>query len=208
MARAAKFRDDDILNAALELVSEDGAAAATAVGIANRLGAPSGSIYHRFASRDLILATLWVRTVRQFQRGFLAAFDHEDCTVAATKAVTHTLTWSAAHSREAKLLTWYRRDDLIALWPAELGADLAGLNDDVKRAIGAFTTKQFGATTSQNVTKSRFALVDIPYAAVRAYVIPSGQAPTWLVASALNASRAVLTGADPAAAASPGARSC
>ena len=59
------------MDAAMRLVAEGGPNAATVAGIAGALGAPVGSIYHRFKSRDLLLARLWIRTVKRFQVGFL-----------------------------------------------------------------------------------------------------------------------------------------
>lgn len=198
MGRAAKYTDQDILDAALEVVSEDGAHAATAVAIAKRLGAPSGSIYHRFASRDLILATLWVRTVKRFQKGFLEALSHQEPTVAARTAVAHTLGWSTTYRREAKVLAMYRREELLALWPNELGGELATLNDSVKRAVIAFTTAYFGEANAETLGKTRFALIEIPYAAVR-HLLGAEQMPHWLEHTVIAASLAALNCQDPAA---------
>ena len=69
MPRPAKFTEDQILDSALRLVAEGGPGAATIAGIAGLLGAPVGSIYHRFRSRDLLLARFWIRTIKDFQKG-------------------------------------------------------------------------------------------------------------------------------------------
>ncbi|GAA2450104.1 TetR/AcrR family transcriptional regulator [Agromyces soli] len=191
MGRAAKYSEQDILDAALELIADDGAHAATAVAIAKRLGAPSGSIYHRFPSRDLILATLWVRTVQRFQRGFLDALGSPDPQVAAERAVRHTLDWSTEHPTEARLLTRYRREDLIALWPDELGDELRTLNDDVARAVRSFAAAQFERVDAAALGRARFALIDLPYSAARLIIRESAQ-PAWLTRSVLAASAAVL----------------
>lgn len=190
MGRAAKYTDQDVLDAALEIVAEEGASAATAVAIAKRLGAPSGSIYHRFASRDLILAALWVRTVRRFQRGFLEALAAEDTAQAVRRAVAHVLEWSATHRSEARILAMYRREDLLAQWPEELGEDLSSLNEDVKRAVRHFTTTHFGSADATSLGKARFALIELPYAAVRQW--NRGEQPPWLIESVTAASKAFL----------------
>ncbi len=191
MGRAAKLTDQDILAAALDLVAEDGVHAATAVAIAKRLGAPSGSVYYRFPSRDLILATLWIRTVRRFQIGFLEALSAEDPEAASRVAVAHTLRWTDAHRKEAKLLTLYRREDLIAWWPEELGQDLTTLNDEVKRAVRAFTVAHFGRVDAETMGRSQFALIDLPYAAAR-QLLRVEHTPVWLVDSVIAASASVL----------------
>lgn len=191
MGRTAKYTDQDILDAALGLVAEDGAHAATVVAIAKRLGAPSGSIYHRFASRDLILAALWIRTVKRFQRGFLEALSCDEPLDAAMRAVSHVLQWSADHRREAKVLTLYRREDLGALWPEELGDELATLNDDVKHAVAAFAAAHYGQVDPATLGKAQFALIEIPYAAVR-HIIRGEPPPPWLENATIAASMAVL----------------
>lgn len=191
MGRAPKYTEDAILDAALELIAENGAQSASVVAIAGRLGAPSGSIYHRFASRDLIIATVWIRTVKRFQRGFLEALAHDDQLAAARQAVVHTLAWTAAHPDEAKVLTLHRREDLIVRWPEELGADLSTLNDELKRAVAAFTAAHFGAATTETLGRAQFALIAIPYTGARS-IIRSGRTPAWLQESVVTAAMAVL----------------
>lgn len=193
MGRTAKFTDESILDAALALVSEDGAHGATVVAIAARLGAPSGSIYHRFASRDLILARLWIRTVKQFQVGFLEALDLDDVTAAAEAAVAHTLEWSAEHRHEARVLTMHRHEDLVALWPDELGEELSTLNDQVKRAVLAFAERRFGALTAETAGVTRFALIDLPYAAARQAILDDKPPAAWLREAVIAAALAALS---------------
>lgn len=48
MGRAARYSEDGMLDAAAALLVDGGPPALTAVGVARRLGAPSGSVYHRF----------------------------------------------------------------------------------------------------------------------------------------------------------------
>ena len=197
MGRAARYGDEEILDAALELASERGPHGATVVAIAQRLGAPSGSVYHRFASRDLILARLWIRTVRRFQEGFLKAVTLRDPMEAAAATVAHTLHWTAENPREARVLLLYRREDLIALWPDELGDELATLNDEVRRAIVSFTRAQFGAVTTEAAGRARFALIDLPYAAARQIILDSTPPKPWLSDAVTSAALAVLGGRQP-----------
>lgn len=192
MGRTPKYDDEAILDAALELAGEHGPRGATVVAIAKRLNAPSGSVYHRFASRDLILARLWIRTVRRFQQGFLTAMALSDPEEAARAAVAHTLTWSAEHAREAKVLMLYRREDLIALWPDELGDELVTLNDEIKRSITAFARKQFGVVDAETTGRSRLALIDQPYSAARQLIIAAAPPPPWLIDAVTTAGLAVL----------------
>ncbi|MCA1655082.1 MAG: TetR/AcrR family transcriptional regulator, partial [Pseudonocardiaceae bacterium] len=71
MARTRLHTDERILDAARDLWLAD--RAVTTGGISERSGAPVGSLYHRFGSRDALLASLWLRTVRRFQEGLTTA---------------------------------------------------------------------------------------------------------------------------------------
>ena len=85
MGRPSKFDSEQMLDAAAGLVARGGPSRATVAAIAEKLEAPSGSIYHRFESRDLLLARLWIRTVRRAQEGFAAALDGPDLAEAGGK---------------------------------------------------------------------------------------------------------------------------
>ncbi|MEU4577779.1 TetR/AcrR family transcriptional regulator [Nonomuraea sp. NPDC023979] len=163
MGRAAKFDRDQILDAALAITAADGPPAATMGAVAARLGAPTGSLYHRFGSRDLMLATLWIRTVRSFQRGFVDALTAGD----AREAALHTPRWCRRHPAEGALLLLHRRHDLAARWPAELGPDLATLNAEVGDALDAYTARHPGVDRE----RLTFATIDVPYAAVRRHLL-------------------------------------
>ncbi|WP_165958952.1 TetR/AcrR family transcriptional regulator [Actinomadura sp. KC345] len=182
MGRPAKFSEDQILDAALAVVAGGGPAGATIGAIAERLGAPSGSLYHRFGSRDLLLATLWIRTVRRFQRGFVAALAEGG----AEGAALHTPRWCRMHPEEAAVLVLHRRQDLAATWPAGLAGDLDALNAEVSEALGSFP-----GTDRERLA---FATVDVPYGAVRRYLL-AGRTPPPLVDELITATcRAVLDG--------------
>lgn len=176
MARPAKFTSSDILDAAARLIARGGPRLATVSTIAEDLGAPTGSIYHRFASRELLLARLWIRTIHRAQAGFLEALAVQDLNQAARMAATHIPRWSREHLDEARVLLLYRRADLAARWPEELGEELATLNVQVEQALEAFTRRRYGRLTASNLQRVTFALVDVPYAAARRYLL-AGKPP-------------------------------
>ena len=62
MPRPQLHPTDAMLDAARDLVLRAGPRATTIEAIAEASGAPTGSIYHRFRSRDELLATLWTRS--------------------------------------------------------------------------------------------------------------------------------------------------
>ena len=132
------------MDAAMRLVAEGGPSAATVAGIAGALGAPVGSIYHRFKSRNLLLARLWIRTVKRFQVGFLRALEADDLDEAALGAALYNVEWTRRHVDEARVLLLYRREDLAERWPEELGEELAALNTDVERAVRDHALRRYG----------------------------------------------------------------
>jgi len=172
MGRRPKFDAEQILDTAVSLIAEGGPGRATVATIAARLGAPTASLYHRFASRDLLLARLWIRTVRRAQAGFVTALAADD----ARAAALHIPRWSREHLAEATVLLLYRREDLAARWPDELGAELAGLNRGIAAALEDFTRRRFGRASPDDLQVVTFALVDVPYAAVRRYLL-AGRTP-------------------------------
>ncbi|RMI30582.1 TetR/AcrR family transcriptional regulator [Nocardia stercoris] len=159
MGRPAKFTEDDFLDAALEELAEHGTVSIAA--IAGRLGAPNGSVYHRFSSRDRLLATMWIRSIRRFQHGFLAALARDPI-----DAALHSLRWSRENPTEARALLLYRREDLIARWPDELGPGLESLNTAVQSALATYAVTRYGPDDPDAERRVVLALVDIPRAAL------------------------------------------
>jgi AcrR family transcriptional regulator len=180
MGRRAQFTDDDFLDAAMRLISEAGPGAATIAAIADLADAPTGSVYHRFASRDLLLARLWIRTVQRFQQGFLQALAGDDLDVAAEQAALHVVRWSREHLAEARVLLLHRQDDLAQRWPAALGEELATLNTDVLDAIRRHARKRYGRVGAPELGAVTLALVDLPYAATRRHLGAGKKPPQWV----------------------------
>ncbi|MGC5010200.1 TetR/AcrR family transcriptional regulator [Streptosporangium sp. DT93] len=195
VGRPARFTEERILDAALETVAHEGVAGATVAAIAARLEAPVGSIYHRFPSRDLLLARLWIRCVRRFQEGFLDALAAGDL----ERAAVHTPRWCREHLAEARVLLLHRPADLVARWPAELGEELAALD---ARTAGALTAAAADpaahadaadAADASGRERLLFALVDVPHGAVRRHLAAGEAPPPGVDALVLRTCRAVLT---------------
>ncbi|MFI1382832.1 TetR/AcrR family transcriptional regulator [Embleya sp. NPDC020886] len=192
MGRKPRFTDDDFLDAVLRVTARTGAGAVTVAAVAAEAGAPVGSVYHRFASRDLLLARLWVRTVRRFQQPFLTALADPDPDRGADRAVRAVFAWVREHPDEAAVLLLHRREDLIARWPEELGPESTTLNEAVASALRSYTRARFGRVTPAALERVAFALVDIPYAAIRTHLAAGRTPPASIEGIALTASRAVL----------------
>ncbi|MGV9409418.1 TetR/AcrR family transcriptional regulator [Nocardia sp. NPDC003693] len=184
MGRPAKFTRDRILDAAASLAGEGGVASITMASIAERLGGPVGSMYHRFASRDLLLAALWLRTVGRFQEGLFAALDAGDLEAAAL----HTPRWCRAHPVDAALLVRHTREALVPRWPAELAADRDQVNSGLSAALRAFVDSH----TDIDYERTVFAVVDVPYGAVRRHLLADKAVPEHLDELIIATCRAVI----------------
>src|ERR1700744_2211945 len=113
----AKFSEDDFLSAALAIGAEQGLPAVTVASLSQRLKSPTGSFYHRFASRDVLLGELWLRGILDFQQGVAEAFEAGD----ALRAALHTPAWVRDHPDTGRLLLLYERKDFgLGEWPEEL----------------------------------------------------------------------------------------
>ncbi len=192
MGRHAKFTEDQILDATLHLVADGGPGTTTIAAIAEQLGAPSGSLYHRFKSRDLLLARLWIRTIKRFQHGFLAALADDDLDAAALGAARHVVRWSREHMDEARVLLLFRREDLATQWAEDLGKELAILNSDVEAALWDYARRRYGVADGAMMQRVTFALVDVPYAAGRRYLLASAPPPPSVDALVAATCRCVL----------------
>jgi AcrR family transcriptional regulator len=186
----ARFADADFLEAARALAAKHGPAAVTVGSVTARLNAPTGSFYHRFGSRDLLLGELWLRTVLAYQDGFLAAIAAADGLAAAL----HTPLWVRAHMDDARLLLLYSRDDFVqGDWPKPLQQ---GVRDQARRfaaALAQFARDSFGSAAPEPLRRAQFVLFDVPYAAVRPH-LERREPPPPLVDELVRATyRAVVT---------------
>lgn len=193
MGRPPKFDRGDILDTATELVAEGGPGMATVAAIGARLKAPSGSVYHRFASRDLLVAELWIQLVRQAQEGFIEALEIEDVDEAAERACLHIPRWSRQNLAKAQVLLLYRRSDLVERWPDELGPELETLNDGVTAAMTSYARRRYGSASAQTRRTVAFALVDVPFAGIRTYLHAGARPPKHVDELVLRTCRCILS---------------
>lgn len=171
MPRPTKFSTDSMLDAALEVVADDGVGALTMSAVATRLGAPSGSLYHRFPSRAAMAGALWLRTQQRFQTGFLEALEHPDPMTAARRAAANQVSFSHDHRLDALLMMRYRSDDLLRNeWPDD---QVAQYKRERRRLSVAITGLQrsFGFDDRESLRRITFAVIDVPYTAVRAAIV-------------------------------------
>lgn len=193
MGRKATFDKAGIARAALELLAIGGPQAATIAAIADRLGAPTGSIYHRYDSRATLLADLWLGTVEPFQAGLIAALAGEDVRRAGVEAALYTPRWVAEHPLEARLLLLHRREELVGEeWPAEVRARAERLGRAAQAAFADYARRRWGRAGATEARRIRFAVVDVPYGALRRYVAEGRTPPPDVAELVARAAAAAL----------------
>jgi AcrR family transcriptional regulator len=187
MARSAKFQPGQIVEAAARLAARDGPAQATIARIAAELGAPTGSIYHRFASRDALLGAVWLDAAEAFQSGFGSCLEGDDPWHAALDAVAWVTARVRAQPREARILMLHRREDFLAgRWPAGQVSRAKALRRDGDAGLARFAARLFPGPDARALRAVRLALVDAPLAAVLPH-LRAGEAPPALLDPLLRA---------------------
>lgn len=187
MAKPALYAHDEILDAVVQAAHERGHAA-TVGDVTARLGAPSGSIYHRFRSRNELFVAAWMRAVRHFQSTFAEVADVDDPVEAIVATGLLVPRFCRAHPAEARMLTLYRHANLMADPPASLAAELAVLNDPVRAHVGALAQRRYGRTRKRGIALVALAARDTPYGMVRGLI--GGDIPSWMdepIAAAVRA---------------------
>jgi AcrR family transcriptional regulator len=169
MGRKERHGRASILRSARELSAEAGPQKITIASVARRAGAPVGSIYHRYASRDEILAEVWLDLIEEFQERFLRHLDAEgDAVEAGLAAVRFTCSWVRAHPREARLMLLHRRADFAAdRWPEAYQRRAAELASAATQRVRRYAVRLLGSSAKAELRRVQFVLVDLPNAALK-----------------------------------------
>ncbi len=185
----AKFSQDDFLGAALAIAAERGVSGVTVASVSARLGSPTGSFYHRFASRDVLLGSLWLRAVLKFQAGIGAALDAGD----GLRAALHTPAWVRKHPDEARLLLLHdRKDFLKGEWPPELSGRVAEMTRRMEAGSRKWARLIFGKQGRDEIRLAQFLVSELPVAVVRQHLL-RGEPPPELIDRVIRATyRAVV----------------
>src|SRR5215813_4556503 len=183
-----KYSEEDFFGAALAIIAERGASEVTVAAVSERLGSPTGSFYHRFASRDALLGSLWLRAVLQFQAGIGAALEAGD----GLKAALHTPAWVRKHPDQARLLLLYDRNDFAhGEWPRELRERVADMTRRMEAASGRWARAIFGKDGRDEVRLAQFLISELPVAVVRQHLL-RGERPPPLVDRIIRATYAAV----------------
>ncbi|MFE2170217.1 TetR/AcrR family transcriptional regulator [Streptomyces sp. NPDC059447] len=170
MARPPRFDSDQLLDAAVRLAATAGPGGVTMSAVAQAVGAPSGSVYHRFSGRPALLAEVWLRTVEGFQEGYFDALRSDpEPRRAARAAARHVISWSRAHPQEASLLLYGPEEFGRSDWSEEHRARADAGNARVFASLRELGTA-LGAAGSLDHERFTLAVVDLPLTLVRRHL--------------------------------------
>ena len=171
MPQPVKYSVDAMLDAVRALVLDGGPSAASVRGVCLAIGAPSGSVYHRFPSRDDLLAAAWLRAQDRFLRAYLNALSVSDAPHAVEAAIT-VLTWSRDNPDDAALLLRIALRDLLN---GELTPMLKERAEANQRAV-LEALVALSANVGQSLRDVALAVVDLPYSVTRR-ALQNGELP-------------------------------
>jgi AcrR family transcriptional regulator len=161
------FDHSGFLQAARALACEHGPGSVTVDSVTQRMKAPKGSFYHRFASRDVLLGQLWLDTVLAYQEGFVAAIEAGEGLAAAL----HTPRWARMNLQDARLLLLYSRHDFVqGNWPAELKRAVRDQAERFEQCLSKFARDAFGRASPPQIRRATFVLAEVPVAAVKGHL--------------------------------------
>jgi AcrR family transcriptional regulator len=181
MPRAPQFDQAQILDAAERLIARHGPSGATIGAIAQAVGAPTGSIYHRFDSRDVLLAEIWLGAATAFQTTFFERLAGPAPREAGLGAALYMAQRVRERPREARVLLLHRREDFVDRgWPVNMRRRAEQLGRQVEAELRAFCRRLCSRQDARTVRSVTYAVVEAPVAAVRRYVAAAESPPPYV----------------------------
>jgi len=194
MVRPAKFDESQILDSARGLVAMHGPAAATMSAIARSVRAPTGSIYHRFESREVLLGEVWLRTAEAFQDAYFEVLRGISARDAGLAAALFFVGRVRADLAEARVLLLHRREDFVDRgWPPAMEERAKRLKLQVDTELRDFSRRLSGRADPRTLRLVTYAVLDAPFAAVRRHVAANEIPPPYLDLPITATYRAVLS---------------
>ena len=181
MPRPSRFSEATILDTAGRLVAAGGPGAATIGAIGSALDAPSGSIYHRFPSRHVLLGRLWLTNAAMFQNRFVEALAHPDPLMAGLEAALSLPRTARSDFAAARIMLLHRREDFLSdEWPDDMRNEAARLRHQVQGAMKDITHRLFARVDAEASRLAMFTVLDMPFAATRRHVAANERPPTYV----------------------------
>lgn len=170
MGRLSIIRDETVFAAVGAQLAGKGAVTLQSLGA--ETGVSIGSLYHRYGSREGLLAHAWLDSVSAFQARFLAALDCGE-EQAGLKAALATPQFCREERARAIILCCCRQADFVT---SATSPDLLEDLRTVNAAAGA-ALKAFAGQSGHSLTACRMGMIAFPLGAVRLY-LPEQAVPT------------------------------
>ena len=192
MAPPRKHETDTILDTTRTLVLTAGPRATSVAAIAKASGAPAGTLYHRFGSRNGVLSAAWLRALDRFQSRTMAATGDSSLEIAVAMAAAF-VRFARDLPEDAQLLLTLRPSDLLDGEPdAEFHDTLAAMNAPLLARVNKLAEELYGTADERSVDAVARAVADLPYGVVRRHAYDEPM-PPWLEDDVAAAARALLT---------------
>lgn len=165
MGRSSRFTREQLVGQAVEVAAEQGPDAVSMLGVAKAVGAPSGSMYHRFDSRPQLLGEVWQAALEAFQDyWWVRAKDEQE----AGNIAVVTLHWARHHRSLARVLLLHSVDRfVIDECPAAIRDAINGLQQRTAKQLREMAQRFLGHADARAVERTTFALANLPIAAIR-----------------------------------------
>lgn len=164
MPRVSSFEDGEVFAAVGRLLAEDGQV--TIASVREATGLSTGSLYHRFESREGLMAEAWAYAVESFQARIFDAFALKDAQRAGIEAALATPRFCREEKDVALVLACCRPSEFLTkdMAPA-LRKRVKHVNDNAAEAIRAFAKR-----IDRPLLTCRLAIVAYPLGAVRLFL--------------------------------------
>ena len=148
-------------------------------------GVSIGSLYHRYGSREGLLAQTWLDAVRTFQARFMEEINGED-QKAGERAALVTSRFCREEPERAAVLACCRKSEFISeSTPQSLKKEIAHINDDALAALESYARRM-----GLSLEVVQLGIMAFPLGAVRMY-LPDKKIPKSVDDHILKAFRAV-----------------
>ena len=116
------------------------------------------------------MVALWIRSVRRFQAGLFELESIDDAHEALVEMALHVPRYCRRHPDEARALTLYRHERLLADCPPGYEDDVAHLNDAVRELAVRMARRRFGTARVHALVVIGTAVRTSPYGLVRPFL--------------------------------------
>lgn len=163
MGRRSTLNEVELFKAVAQSLSATGSM--TLADIVARSGVSSGSLYHRFGSREGLLAAAWLDALAAFTAAMLPILGRDDPN-AGTAAAVATPQFCRAHPERAIILACARQSEFIDdATDTAITDAIQRLNESVQTAL-----QRFAIAHGLSADAARLGLVSFPLGAVRQFL--------------------------------------